>query len=72
MTAQEIALAVEAEREELGMGLFKFKKRSGITRGAFLRAMNGQGVQFYTVWAAAEAVGMEIVVRKKEKEDAQK
>ena len=66
MTAQEIAEAVEAERKAAGMGIYEHSRRAGYTRAAFWRALSGKNVNFYTLQSFAEAVGLEIVVRKKE------
>lgn len=66
MTAQEIARAVEAERLRTGMGIYEHGRKAGYTRAAFWRALSGKNVNFYTLQSFAEAVGLEIVVRKKE------
>lgn len=65
MTAQEIAWAIEEERLESGVSRYDLCKKAGVTMPTIWKALTGRGMHFYTIWALAEAAGLEIVVRKK-------
>jgi hypothetical protein len=67
MTSQEIAWAIEAERQEMGISRFDLCRKAQITLQSFWKARTGRsGMQFYTINALVEAAGFELVIRKKE------
>ena len=70
MTAQDIARQIEMARFEAGITTTALCKKAGVRYLSYWRAQDGQGSHFDTINALAEAAGFEIVLRKKEAEDA--
>ena len=67
MTARELIDAVEAERARMGLTVQEMVSRAGVTEYTWQRVKYGRGgMHFYTANAMAEAVGLEIVLRRKE------
>lgn len=67
MTARELIDAVEAERARMGLTVQELAIRAGVTEYTWQRVKSGRGgMHFYTANAMAEAVGLEIVLRRKE------
>ena len=68
MTAQEIAIWIDAERQRLGMSQVEMIRRAGVTVHTLRKIQSGAQYSAYqiTLEALANAVGAEVVVRKKE------
>ncbi len=69
MTSQEIAEAVEAERVHQRMSRFELCYRAGVTQTGLWKLLSGcqkTGGYYNTLSLLCEAVGLEIVIRKKE------
>ena len=69
MTSQEIAEAGEAERLHQRMSRFDLCDRAGVTQTGLWKLLTGNqksGGYFNTLALLCEAVGLEIVIRKKE------
>ena len=66
MTDKEIAQVVDEERLRLGLTIDEVLERSGLSEYSYLKAKRAGNMHYQSINALAEAVGLEIVVRKKE------
>lgn len=69
MTAQDLAWQIEAERLEAGISVHELCKKAGVTKMTRYNALNGKPVNFTTIEALADAIGMELVLARKEDND---
>lgn len=69
MTAQDLAWMIEAERQEAGLTAHELCRRAGVTKMTLYNALNGKPVNFTTIEALAGALGLELVLARKEEDD---
>ena len=69
MTAQDLAWQIEAERQEAGITAHELCLRAGLTKMTYYNALTGKHVNFDTIESLAGAIGLELVLARKEDDD---
>ena len=70
MTINQVLLIIDRAREEKGMTIEELNAKAGLGRTTYKQWMRGlYKPQMQTVMLAADAVGLEIVVRRKNDEN---